>query len=77
MPQKEMTTASKFVSLCYMFVGGSPGSTAGGIKTVAVSLPCRYIHSASSVAKKEGYDDIAEILIQIGKIEQCHNRVLL
>jgi len=38
MPQKEMTTASKFVSLCYMFVGGSPGSTAGGIKTVTLFI---------------------------------------
>lgn len=31
----------------------------------------------AKVARKEGFDDIAEILIQIGKIEQCHNRVLL
>ena len=31
----------------------------------------------AKVAKKEGFEDIAEILIQIGKIEQCHNRVLL
>ena len=38
MSQKEMTTASKFVSLCYMFVGGSPGSTAGGIKTVTLFI---------------------------------------
>jgi len=37
-PQKELTTASKFVSLCYMFVGGSPGSTAGGIKTVTLFI---------------------------------------
>jgi len=37
-PQKEMTTASKFASLCYMFVGGSPGSTAGGIKTVTLFI---------------------------------------
>ena len=32
--QNEMTTVSKLISICYMFVGGSPGSTAGGIKTV-------------------------------------------
>ena len=31
----------------------------------------------SKIAKKEGFDDIAELLLQIGKIEQCHNRVLL
>ena len=32
--QKEMTTVTKLISICYMFVGGSPGSTAGGIKNV-------------------------------------------
>ena len=32
--QNEMTTVSKLISICYMFIGGSPGSTAGGIKTV-------------------------------------------
>lgn len=37
--QKEMTTVSKLISICYMFVGGSPGSTAGGIKNVT-SLNC-------------------------------------
>lgn len=34
MSQKEMTTVSKIISICYMFIGGSPGSTAGGIKNV-------------------------------------------
>jgi len=34
--QKEMTTVSKLISICYMFVGGSPGSTAGGIKNVTM-----------------------------------------
>lgn len=32
--QNEMTTISKLISICYMFIGGSPGSTAGGIKNV-------------------------------------------
>ena len=32
--QNEMTTVSKLISICYMFIGGSPGSTAGGIKNV-------------------------------------------
>ena len=32
--QKEMTTVTKLISICYMFIGGSPGSTAGGIKNV-------------------------------------------
>lgn len=34
--QEEMTTVSKLISICYMFVGGSPGSTAGGIKNVTM-----------------------------------------
>jgi trk system potassium uptake protein TrkH len=36
--QQELTTAGKFVSICYMFVGGSPASTAGGIKTTTLSI---------------------------------------
>ena len=34
--QNEMTTVTKLISMCYMFVGGSPGSTAGGIKNVTI-----------------------------------------
>lgn len=36
MPQNELTSVSKFMAICYMFVGGSPASTAGGIKTVTL-----------------------------------------
>lgn len=36
--QQELTTAGKFVSICYMFVGGSPASTAGGIKTTTLAI---------------------------------------
>lgn len=36
--QNEMTTISKLISVCYMFVGGSPGSTAGGIKNVTALI---------------------------------------
>ncbi len=36
--QNELTTAGKFVSICYMFVGGSPASTAGGIKTTTLAI---------------------------------------
>jgi len=38
MPQHELASASKFLSICYMFVGGSPASTAGGIKTVTLGV---------------------------------------
>lgn len=36
--QTELTTASKFISSCYMFIGGSPASTSGGIKTTTISV---------------------------------------
>lgn len=36
--QSELTTAGKFISICYMFVGGSPASTAGGIKTTTLAI---------------------------------------
>lgn len=32
--------------------------TAGGIKTIAVSLPCRYIHTGSSVGKKDDMESV-------------------
>ena len=41
--------------------------SAGGVKTVAVSLPCRYIHSASSVGSKkdmESVQELCEVLIE-------------
>lgn len=51
--------------------GGNDASaihkSAGGIKTVAVSLPCRYIHSASSVGSKadmESVKALAEALLE-------------
>jgi len=36
--QTELTTASKFISACYMFIGGSPASTSGGIKTTTLAV---------------------------------------
>lgn len=36
--QSAMTESSKLISMLYMFIGGSPGSTAGGIKTVTFVL---------------------------------------
>ncbi len=35
-PQEDLTNASSILSLCLMFVGGSPVGTAGGVKTVTV-----------------------------------------
>ena len=37
-PQNGLTTASKLLSSVLMFIGGAPGSTAGGIKTVTLAV---------------------------------------
>ncbi len=36
--QANMTDASKFMTLILMFIGGSPGGTAGGIKTITFGI---------------------------------------
>lgn len=36
--QNELTSISKLLAVCYMFVGGSPASTAGGIKTATLGV---------------------------------------
>lgn len=49
--------------------GGNDASaihkSAGGVKTVAVSLPCRYIHSSSSVGKKTDMESIKALAIAL------------
>ena len=37
-PLDKLKEASKFMTILYMFVGGSPGGTAGGVKTVTVGV---------------------------------------
>ena len=37
-PTSDMTLASKFLTIILMLVGGSPGSTAGGLKTVTCGI---------------------------------------
>lgn len=34
----ELTTATKFISLIYMFIGGAPGSAAGGVKVTTFAI---------------------------------------
>ena len=36
--------------------------TAGGVKTIAVSLPCRYLHSPSCVLKKDDIEESAKLI---------------
>lgn len=49
----DLTNASKLVTMILMFIGGSPGSTAGGIKTSTAGV---LIFSVVSVLK--GYKDV-------------------
>ena len=37
-PQNELISVSKLLALCFMFIGGSPASTAGGIKTTTLGV---------------------------------------
>lgn len=41
----EMTNASKLLTVIFMFIGGCPGSTAGGIKVTTVAVIFLYIKS--------------------------------
>lgn len=54
-----------------MVAGGNDASAihkaAGGVKTVAISVPCRYIHSASCVAKKEDINSVARLARVLSK----------
>ena len=49
--QTEMSESSKILSTVLMFIGGSPGSTAGGIKTTTFAV---LLLSAFAAAKKYG-----------------------
>ena len=49
--------------------GGNDASaihkSAGGIKTVAVSLPCRYIHSSACVGSKSDMESVKALTIAL------------
>ncbi len=38
LPVDKLTTATRFINIIFMFIGGSPGSTAGGIKTTTAGV---------------------------------------
>ncbi len=44
---------------------GSIQTSGKGSRVCAISLPCRYIHSASSVVKKEDIDNTEKLLLKI------------
>lgn len=41
-----LSDGSKLLTIILMFIGGSPGSTAGGIKTTTVVVLCLFVHSS-------------------------------
>ncbi len=57
-----MIGASRFLTIIYMFIGGSPGSTAGGIKTVTFSLVLAAIYSSI-----RGHEDTTLFKKTVGK----------
>ncbi len=58
----DMTTAGRFLTIILMFIGGSPGSTAGGIKTVTFGM---LVMTVVSVIK--GREDTEIFQRRIGK----------
>lgn len=44
---------------------GSIHLSCGGVKTVSISIPCRYLHSPSCVIKKSDYDAVKELAIKL------------
>ena len=46
LPMDKLTMPTKFLTIIHMFVGGSPGSTAGGVKTTTMGLVILLIISA-------------------------------
>ncbi len=49
-----LTPASKLLSVLFMMVGGSPGSTAGGIKTVTIAVLA--VCMLSNLRRRSGYN---------------------
>lgn len=55
-----------------MVAGGNDArtihSSAGGVKTIAVSLPCRYLHSPSCVIKLSDGDEVYRLATELLKV---------
>ncbi len=41
-----LSDGSKFLTIILMFIGGSPGSTAGGVKTTTIAVLLLYVHAS-------------------------------
>lgn len=49
-----LTEGSKFVTVLLMFIGGSPGSTAGGVKTTTIVVLCVCVRA--NIKQEKGYN---------------------
>lgn len=49
-----LSPAGKLLTMCLMFIGGSPGSTAGGVKTTTVFVLLAYAFSQIRVRRSAG-----------------------
>lgn len=65
-----------------MIVGGNDSGavhvSGGGIRTIALSLPCRYLHSPSCVIKRSDYNQTLDLAVQLfermavmSKVQPC------
>jgi len=61
-PLDKMTTGGKFLTTILMFIGGSPGSTAGGIKTVTT-----VVLFMTAVSLVRGREDTEILKMRISK----------
>lgn len=46
---------------------GAIHSAGGGAKTLAISLPCRYLHSASSTIDKNDLEEVYKLIVKLGE----------
>ena len=66
-----LTDGSKFLTAVLMFIGGSPGSTAGGIKTTTLMVLLFYV--VSNVRQTYGVEAVSYTHLDVYK-RQVHHR---
>ncbi len=67
-PQENLTTPSAILSMIFMFIGGSPVGTAGGIKTVTFAV---LLLSTTSVIKGKNYVSVFGRRISKSTVNKC------
>lgn len=67
-PQENFTTASSILSMIFMFIGGSPVGTAGGIKTVTIAV---LFLSTTAVIKGKNYVSVFNRCISKTTVNKC------